>query len=564
MKNSKSKYQLLVIGLIGLVIISCTSGSQDQASSKAKRIVVIGVDAMSPDGINNASTPVMDKMMKEGAYTLNGRGVLPTSSSTNWKSMVSGTGPEHHGVTSNNWEEDDFILPPVNTGLENFQPTIFGVARQQKPALKIGAIYDWRGFGRLIELSALDFDIYKETDKEDLDDEETTAAAVEYLKKEKPDFLFVHLDYVDHVGHDDGHKTEAFYKSVAKADKQIGQIIQATKDAGTFDETVFLVSADHGGIGYGHGGETLDEIEIPFILYGNGVKKDYLIKHQVMTYDNAATVAYVLGLNQPYTWIGRPVKSAFVGEPEPFTGGQKPLIASPIIYPKPNLYDCAGGLYVDELAPVKIESGIEGAEIRYTLDGSTPDINSTLYSGAFELDKSAVVMAKTFLKSGESFQESNPVNAQFRLVKSGSQNGVKYSYYEGEDWYFIPVLDNLKPKKSGSKYEFRIDDINDRGPQFVIRFSSYVKIEKDGQYKFYTNSDDGSKLYINNELVVDNDGDHGTIERAGTVELKAGFHKIVVDYLNAGGGAWLDVSYKIPGKPKQIIPADKLFLNSND
>ncbi|MFT7036296.1 MAG: hypothetical protein ACJA2S_004825, partial [Cyclobacteriaceae bacterium] len=62
----------------------------------------------------------------------------------------------------------------------------------------------------------------------------------------------------------------------------------------------------------------------------------------------------------------------------------------------------------------------------------------------------------------------------------------------------------------------------------------------------------------------DNDGDHGTIERAGTVELKAGFHKIVVDYLNAGGGAWLDVSYKIPGKPKQIIPADKLFLNSND
>ena len=283
-----------------------------------------------------------------------------------------------------------------------------------------------------------------------------------------------------------------------------------------------------------------------------------------MTYDNAATVAYVLGIDQPYTWIGRPVKSAFVGESEPYTGGQKTLIASPVIYPKPNLYDCAGGLYVDEKAPVKIESGIKGAEIRYTLDGTTPDINSTLYSGEFELDESAVVMAKAFLKGTEGVQESNPVNAQFRLVKSGSQNGVKYSYYEGEDWYFIPVLDNLKPKKSGKKYEFRIDDINDREPQFVIQFSSYLKIEKDGKYKFYTNSDDGSKLYINDELVVDNDGDHGTIERAGTITLEAGFHKITVDYLNAGGGAWLDVSYKIPGKPKQIIPANKLFLEKQN
>ena len=126
------------------------------------------------------------------------------------------------------------------------------------------------------------------------------------------------------------------------------------------------------------------------------------------------------------------------------------------------------------------------------------------------------------------------------------------------------MISSLKAKKSGKKFEFRIDDINDRGDQFVIRFVSYIQIDKDGPYKFYTNSDDGSKLYINDDLIVDNDGDHGTIERAGSIDLKKGLHKITVDYLNAGGGAWLDAFYKGPGIPKQIIPADKLFLKASN
>ncbi|MEQ6120296.1 alkaline phosphatase family protein [Reichenbachiella sp. MALMAid0571] len=557
------KQKAALFGAICLMIFACSPVQNQSSGLRGKRVIVIGVDAMSPDGINNASTPVMDMMMREGAYTLNGRGVLPTSSSTNWKSMVSGTGPEHHGVTSNNWEKDDFTLPPVNTGTEDFQPTIFGIARQQRPELKIGAAYNWRGFGRLIERSALDYDIYEATGKEEIDENETTQLAVDYIKNEKPDFLFVHLDHVDHAGHHDGHKTAEFYEAVSKADKLIGQIVQATKDAGVFDETIFIVSADHGGIGYGHGGETLDEIEIPFILYGNGIKKNYLIKHQVMTYDNAATVAYILGVKPPYTWIGRPVKSAFVGEPEPDMGDKKPLIASPVIYPKPELFDPAGGLYVDKDATVKIESKVKGAEIRYTLNGSTPTSQSNLYSKEFKLDKSAVVLAKAFYTGTDGSQESNATKAYFRVVKSGGKNGVNYSYYEGSGWSFIPVISSLKAKKSGKKFEFRIDDINDRGDQFVIRFVSYIQIDKDGSYKFYTNSDDGSKLYINDELVVDNDGDHGTIERAGSIDLKKGLHKITVDYLNAGGGAWLDAFYKGPGIPKQIIPADKLFLKAS-
>lgn len=541
-------FALLGVFLLGL---GCTDRIKNGFEiPQPRHLIVIGVDAMSPDGIINASTPILDHVMKNGAYTLNARGVLPTSSSTNWASMVSGAGPEQHGVTSNNWERDDFNIPPMVTGMEEIFPTIFGVSREQRPEMEIGAIYTWSGFGRLIERSALSYDATAPTD------EQTIEKATNYILEKQPNFLFVHLDNVDHVGHDEGHKTPAYYEAVSHVDGQIGSIIQATKDAGMFNETVFIVSADHGGIGYGHGGETLDEIEIPFMVYGKGVKKGYPIKHTVYTYDNAATMATLLGIKQPYAWIGKPAISVFEHSPEPEMGSQKALITSPIIYPKPNLYDPAGGLFIDELPIVRIEKSSD-SEIRYTLDGSIPNKSSELYTAPFELHQSTVVMAKAF--SGDE-GESKVSVAYFRLVQEDSKNGVGYAYFEGKDWKFLPVFNKLQPIKRGEVYEFRIGDINRRSHQYGIQFRASIKIDAAGDYRFYLNSDDGSKLYIDGKLVVDNDGGHGTIERSGNIVLERGRHEITVDYHNQGGGAWLDVYYKGPGISKQIIPADVLFM----
>ena len=535
-----------------LFLLLLTSVACDKPTDyKVKHLVIIGVDAMSPNGILNSKTPVMDEMMAKGAYTLNARGVLPTSSSTNWASMVSGSGPEQHGVTSNGWEKDDFTLPPVLTGSEDIYPTIFGVARQQRPDMEMGAIYTWKGFVRLIERSALNYDVNQKTDALTLE------KTVNYLKDKKPNFLFIHFDDVDHVGHSMGHKTPAFYDAVAHIDQQIGQIIQATKDAGIFDETAFIVSADHGGIGYGHGGETLDEIEIPFIVYGKGIKEGYLIKDKVYTYDNAATAAKLLGVTPPQAWIGRPVISAFKGTPDNDFSDQKVVIPSPIIYPKPNLYASAGGLYIDQPAEVQIDVNGD-AEIRYTTDGSLPNRNSKLYQGKFNLNETAIVSAKAF--SGED-QESDVSRAYFRMVKKSSNNGIRFKYYESKkELDFLPSFHEMKAVKSGLTYEFRVDSINEVKYQFGIRYSSHIQIEKEGEYRFYLNSDDGSRLYINDEMIVDNDGGHGPLERVGNLELKPGLHKIMVDYHNQNGGGWLDAFYKGPGIPKQIIPANKLFL----
>ncbi|MFM8471489.1 MAG: PA14 domain-containing protein, partial [Limisphaerales bacterium] len=91
-----------------------------------------------------------------------------------------------------------------------------------------------------------------------------------------------------------------------------------------------------------------------------------------------------------------------------------------------------------------------------------------------------------------------------------------------------------------------------------LRFRGTITVPKDGEYTFYTDSDDGSRLLLNEKRVVDNDGIHPPQLREGKVTLKAGPHAFAVDFFDGGGGAELKVSWKGPGFGKQEIPASVL------
>ena len=87
--------------------------------------------------------------------------------------------------------------------------------------------------------------------------------------------------------------------------------MQALKDAGIYDNTIIIVTADHGGIGRSHGGQTLMEMEIPFIICGKNVKKGQVITDTMIQYDTAATIAEIFGLKRPQCWRGLPIYSVF-------------------------------------------------------------------------------------------------------------------------------------------------------------------------------------------------------------------------------------------------------------
>jgi predicted AlkP superfamily pyrophosphatase or phosphodiesterase len=286
--NFRRRFPIAAASLVAICFLNAATFNVWPADGvDVRHVVIIGCDGMSPDGVMKAQTPNMHRLMSAGAFTMHARGVMPTTSSPNWASMIMGAGPEQHGVTSNDWETNKFEIAPTVRGRAGMFPTIFGLLREERPASIIACFHDWNGFGRLFERGAADIIENPQGPTN------TISRAIAYLKEHKPTFLFIHLDHVDHAGHEFGHGSPEYYQSVEVADKLIGEIIQGLHDAGMWEKTIILVTADHGGIGKGHGGATMAELEIPWIVCGPGVVADHEIKAPVNTYDTAVTVAYI-------------------------------------------------------------------------------------------------------------------------------------------------------------------------------------------------------------------------------------------------------------------------------
>jgi glucose/arabinose dehydrogenase len=185
-----------------------------------------------------------------------------------------------------------------------------------------------------------------------------------------------------------------------------------------------------------------------------------------------------------------------------------------------------------------------------TLNGSTYVFgrwnNTTTQRQDITISDNATTYTATFYRSAD-----NP---------TGTSAGLDYSYYEG-NWNLLPDFTTLTPTKTGTISTFDLTPRN-RNDQFAFKYTGFINIATDGTYTFYTSSDDGSRLYIGNSLVVDNDGLHGTAEKSGTINLKAGLHAITVTFFEQGGSEVLSVSYAGPSITKQIIPASVLFRAS--
>ncbi len=144
------------------------------------------------------------------------------------------------------------------------------------------------------------------------------------------------------------------------------------------------------------------------------------------------------------------------------------------------------------------------------------------------------------------------------LVVQAVRSEISFDYYPGEQ-HNLPDFSTLKADKSGTLPGFDpAIDGKAADENYSLRFQGGLKIEKDGAYTFYTSSDDGSKLWIDDRLVVNNDGDHSDIEVSGKIKLAAGTHKIVLGFFQAGGDRALKVSYEGAGIAKTELPKEAL------
>ena len=268
-----------------------------------KHVIVVGIDGLGANYMFKGSMPYAEQLMKAGSYSLHARCIRPSSSASNWASMMMGAGPELAGYTK--WNSTTPEIPPRVLDRYGMFPSIYSLLRDQRPQSTIGVVYSWEGIGYLFPKQAVD------KDENPPSDSLTEISACQYIKASKPTFLLIHFDGVDHAGHTVGWGTDAYNIQMKQVDTRIKNIVDAVRQAGLMGSTVILVTADHGGIGTGHGGDSLKELEIPWIMYGAGVRKNNDIQESIMTYDTAATISCIFGLKTPQVWTGRPVKSAF-------------------------------------------------------------------------------------------------------------------------------------------------------------------------------------------------------------------------------------------------------------
>jgi len=221
----------------------------------------------------------------------------------------------------------------------------------------------------------------------------------------------------------------------------------------------------------------------------------------------------------------------------------KSFVTTPVIIPEDNTF------MLGDKVLVEITCAENDAVVHYTIDGSEPNDLSPVYTKPLEISSQTLLRTRAFLNG---YNPSTPSKLTYNFVDPNS-NGTMWSLYEGE-FKKLPNFDKLNSTKSGIVFQFGMDKIDVPKNNFALQFKSFIQIDKDGEYEFSTSSNDGSRLYINDELVVDNDGEHGAREIGGLINLTKGKHEVHVEYFQSGGSKALFVNYRseeIKSKPIQ-------------
>lgn len=126
------------------------------------------------------------------------------------------------------------------------------------------------------------------------------------------------------------------------------------------------------------------------------------------------------------------------------------------------------------------------------------------------------------------------------------RNSAPYEYYEAEyAGVTMPAFDEANLVRTGETANFDISK-RDRDDDFAFRFNKRIRVPETGQYTFSTTSDDGSRLFIDGDRIVDNPDEHPSRQRTGTVQLRKGWHDITVTFFENGGTQSLAVEWQPP------------------
>ncbi|ASW75390.1 hypothetical protein IQ37_02380 [Chryseobacterium piperi] len=231
------------------VVVSCFFSAQ------TKKVLFIGIDGCRGDVMMSANTPNIHNLVSQSVYSMDGLCAATTWSGNGWSTMLTGVWHTKHNVQDNNFTNPNYI---------NY-PDFLSRAESYNPNLRTISLVNWAPINDIIIKNA-DVKTNLSTDLA------VKNAAVNALKNDNPDILFLDFDDVDHAGHSYGFSSAVpqYISALQTTDAYIGEIVNAMKNRATYNNEDWLVvlTTDHGAVDNGHGGGNLSERSI-FTIYSN-------------------------------------------------------------------------------------------------------------------------------------------------------------------------------------------------------------------------------------------------------------------------------------------------------
>lgn len=274
-----------------------------EAPPLARRVLILSLDGLRPDAISLAPMPNLMKLMESSAYSLTAQTIHPSVTLPSHTSMLSGLCPDKHGVDWNDYEPEKGFANGID---------LFDLAHEA--GLQTAMFVGKEKLRQITEPTSTD--IFQFINDRDL-------VVTENLIANFPaDFrlLFIHFATTDDMGHVYGWLSGEQLSVIYRADQAIGKIVAELERRAIQNETLFIITADHGGHEDFHGTRLPEDMTIPWIAFGAGIQPKQLTS-SITTVDTAATAAFALGLDIPTEWDGVPVYEAFGLPPEKESNG---------------------------------------------------------------------------------------------------------------------------------------------------------------------------------------------------------------------------------------------------
>ncbi len=239
-------------------------------SALGQKALIIGIDGCRSDVLEEITTPNLDGLIANGLYSKDCLNDDITISGPGWSAILCGVWSDKHEVYGNDFSTNNYSLyPSLFNRIESFDSDLHTVS-----------ICNWSPINTHIVQT--DADVIMNA----ANDNEVATLAIDIIQNSDPDVMFLHFDEADGAGHSTGFSmnSETYVTTLQNIDVLIGDVLDALEQRPNYNSEnwAVFVTSDHGGINFSHGGNTIQEQLVPFIISGDSIDHSIIEKDSIL------------------------------------------------------------------------------------------------------------------------------------------------------------------------------------------------------------------------------------------------------------------------------------------